>query len=452
MQDPDRAGTFAGRVVALFGTSVFAAGIGILNGILIARFLGPTGKGTYYLLTILPATAMVFLQLGLSQAFTFYAARGQTSGLVLKSLALTAVLSALGFAGVAVFFTVTQGSSFDGIPFELIAFAFLALPLALSATFTTGIVIGRQQIRLYSVVKMVTPIVTTVLLILILGVLGGSVTGAIVIYLIGTAVQAVGLLIGAVRAGHATPLAGSARYQDLLRYGLPTYVGSLTTFFNYRADVFMIAVLLANPAETLGYYSMAVGFAELVFFLPNAVSQLFLPQVAEATREDADAQVPMVARITLLITGAGALLLLPGAALMIPLVLPAFGPSLAPLAVLLPGVVALSVAKVVAGYVAGVGRPGVNSFVSIVTFAVNFAANLVLIPRFGIVGAAAASLVSYTGSALLITAIVARWTGTSLALYWIPRPSDVRITVETGKRLVRRMVTRVGPRPGVGDT
>ena len=115
MSHPDRAGAFSGRVVALFGTSVFGAGIGILNGFLIAGFLGP-GKGAYYLLTLLPATAMVFLQLGLPQAFTFYAARGQTKGLVGKSLALTLLLSAVGYAGVIVVFTLNQGASLGGDP------------------------------------------------------------------------------------------------------------------------------------------------------------------------------------------------------------------------------------------------------------------------------------------------------------------------------------------------
>ena len=358
MSHPDRAGAFSGRVVALFGTSVFGAAIGILNGFLIAGFLGPAGKGTYYLLTLLPASAMVFLQLGLGQAFTFYAARGQTKGLVAKSLALTAVLSAVGYAGVIVVFTLNQGASLEGMPAGLVAFAFLSLPLSLNAIFTTGVVIGRRQIRFYSLVKIVTPMVTTVLVAILLGVLGASVTGAIIIYLVGTSIQSIGLLIGAVRAGRENTGGGSASYRELFRYGLPTYIGSITTFFSYRVDVFLIALLLPNPAETLGYYSMAVGLAELVFFLPNAVSQLFLPQVAEATREDANAQVPMVARITLLITGAGALVLFPGAALMITLLLPTFVPSLAPLAVLLPGVVALSVAKVVGGYVAGVGSRG----------------------------------------------------------------------------------------------
>jgi O-antigen/teichoic acid export membrane protein len=438
MGDADRAGSFAGRVLALFSTSVFGAGIGIVNGILLARFLGPSGKGDYYLLSILPATAMVFLQLGLPQAFTYFAARGQTAGLLVKSLVLTAALTGVALVGGAVFLPLVYESVLHDIDPRLALVAFVAFPLAMNATLSTGIVLGRRDIRSYAIVKSVTPLVTTVLLIFVLGVANASVPGAIVAYLIASAFHAFALFAGAARKDNSR-LPGSPSYGDVFRYGLPFYPGSLATFFSYRIDVYLIAFLLLDPSVPLGYYSLAVGLAELVFFFPNAVSQLFFPQVAGAPREQSDQQVAVVARVTLLLTGAVAIALVPGAAIMIALLLPAFGPSMEPLIALLPGVVALSVAKVIGGYVAGIGRPGVNSAVSIASFIVNIAANLVLIPAYGIVGAAVASLLSYSISALLMTAIAARLTGAGLLSFWIPRLDDVRFVFTTSLGLLARV-------------
>ena len=91
MSTSDQAGTFSRRVLVLFGTQVFGAGVGIVNGILLARLLGPADKGNYYILIIIPATTMVLIQLGLPQAFGFFAARGQTLGIVMKAIALTAL-------------------------------------------------------------------------------------------------------------------------------------------------------------------------------------------------------------------------------------------------------------------------------------------------------------------------------------------------------------------------
>jgi O-antigen/teichoic acid export membrane protein len=75
---------------------------------------------------------------------------------------------------------------------------------------------------------------------------------------------------------------------------------------------------------------MAVGLAELVFFFPSAVSTLFFPHVASSPREDSDRQVAMVSRVTLLVSGAVAILLIPAAAAMIWALLPAFGPAIPP--------------------------------------------------------------------------------------------------------------------------
>jgi O-antigen/teichoic acid export membrane protein len=314
--------------------------------------------------------------------------------------------------------------------------------------FTTAIVMGRQAVRWYAAINAAYPIATTLLLVLILGGFGPSVTGAVVVYLIVTTIQSVGFAIGAMHVSAANRLGHPVSYRELLGYGLPYYPASLADFFNYRVDVYLIAFLIADASAALGFYSMAVGLAEMVFIFPGAVSTLFFPHVAGSPREESDRQVALVSRVALLATGAVALLLIPAAAIMIRLILPAFAPSLPPLLVLLPGVVALSAAKVAGSYLTGIGRPGITSSVSVISLAVNIVANLVLIPRFGIIGASAASLVSYSLSSLLLTVAAARLTGTPVAGFWIPRVSDVRFAVTMTVGLLRRVWSTSRAVPG----
>ena len=434
-----RKGTFSGRAAVLFGIQIFGAVIGIVNGVLLARLLGPAGKGDYYILILVPSTTMVLLQLGLPQAYMFFAARGQTLGMLPKAFALTAALTLTGFLVVMAFLPVLRGAIFHDLGLDQILFAFLALPLALNATLTTGIVMGRQAVRWYAIVNIASPIATTFLLILILGGLGPSVNGAIAVYLLAASIQAAGFAIGARRLAAAIDGAESVSFRELFRYGLPYYAGSLTQFFSYRVDVYLIAFLIAAPAEPLGYYSMAVGLAEMVFFFPNAVATLFFPHVAASAREDSDRQVAMVSRVTFLVTSGAALAVVPGSMIMIWWLLPAFGPSIPPLLVLLPGVAALSITKVLGGYVSGIGRPGLASYVSIGAFILNVVANLILIPRLGIIGASAASLISYTTSSIALTAIAARLTRMPILDFWVPRLGDVRYVVSTSLGLLRRV-------------
>lgn len=438
-QAPGRASSFSGQVLVLFGTQVFGAGLGIVNGILLARLLGPALKGDYTFVILLPASAIVLVQLGLPSAFGYFAARGQTRGIFRTSIVLAAVLSALSIAAILALLPLLFEAMPGDITVAHLLIAFVALPFALHVTFTTGIVMGRQAVRWYVAVNIVYPIATTALLIAVLGGTGASVAGALVVYLAATAIQAIGFAIGAARVTRAAGLVPAVRYRDLFGYGLTSYPASLAGFFSYRVDIYMIAFLVADSSSAIGYYSLAVGLAEMVFFFPRAVSLMFFPHVAGAPRAESDSQVAMVSRVTLLISTVVALLLIPAAAFLIAVFLPAFGASFPPLLMLLPAVVMLSGANVIGGYVTGIGRPGIHSWVNVVSFGVNVIANLVLIPPLGIVGAGAASLVSYSLSALLLSAIASRFAHQPMADFWLVRRSDLVYTLQTGAALVRRL-------------
>lgn len=442
--DPASRDAFSNRVAVSFVTQILTAGLGIFNGVILARLIGPSGKGEYYLLTLLPPTLMVLGQLGMPQAFAFFAARGQTRGLVRQAIILTGAVSIPILLVTLMFLPIVQSLFPAGMAQVAIVAPLLALPLLLSSTLTTAIVVGRQAVRWLALVNICFSLSATGLILLLVGALGLGVGGALIAFIATTTLQAVGFLIGAIQVSRTTPSSRSVSFRDLFRRGLPFYPGSLTQFFGYRIDVYLLAWLLAEPSAPLGYYSLAVSMAELMFFFPNAVSTFFFPHVAGLSPEASARQVPLVSRVTLILTIVVGLVLAPVATLAIFLVLPAFGPSLAPLFILLPGVVAVSISKVLGGYVSGLGRSGLNSFVNIVTVVSNVALNIVLIPTYGIVGAALASLVSYSLSSAMYSVIAGRLAGVAAIEFWIPRPADVRFATATAIGLVRRISQRVG--------
>ena len=433
---------FSDRVVVLFATQVTTAGVGIFNGFVLARLLGPSAKGDYYLLTLLPTTIMVLIQLGLPQAFGFYAARGLTHRLTAKALILTAAIAIPAFAATIALLPVLRAAFLSELDPVLIVVALLALPMALNATFTTGIVLGRQTVRWYAAVNITQVVAYSVLVVIVVAVLRLGLAGAIAVFLIGIAIQSSGFLIGAARRTANSPASASVPIRDLFRYGLRLYPGSISQFFSYRADVFLLAFLVAESSAPLGYYSMAVSMAEMVFFFPNAVSILLFPHVAGSAHEDSARQVPMVSRVTLLMTAAFGLAIVPLATISIPLLVPAFTPALPALYILLPGVVALSITKVLAGYVSGLGRTGLTSIITVSSFVLNVLINLFLIPRFGILGAATASLISYSVSSIAFSVVASRLAAARALDFWIPRRSDVQFVRATVLTLARRVVQR----------
>ena len=92
---------------------------------------------------------------------------------------------------------------------------------------------------------------------------------------------------------------------------------------------------------------------------------------------------------------------------------------------ILPGVIAYSVVAVLTRYITGRGRPGTATLIMATGLAVNVTANLMLVPRLGIDGAALSSSISYVTTALVTIAVFRRLSGASLADTLLIKRSDV---------------------------
>ena len=115
------------------------------------------------------------------------------------------------------------------------------------------------------------------------------------------------------------------------------------------------------------------------------------------------------------------------------------------LRLILPGIVAYSVVAVLSRYITGRGRPGTGTLILVAGLALNIGANLVLIPAYGIRGAAAASSLSYVVTAALTLIVFHRLSDRGLRETLIIRTSDVRALVAA-----TRALDRPGPRPAAG--
>jgi O-antigen/teichoic acid export membrane protein len=104
----------------------------------------------------------------------------------------------------------------------------------------------------------------------------------------------------------------------------------------------------------------------------------------------------------------------------------AFSPSIGPLQVLLPGVVALSIWQLLHQDIAGRGKPILNVYVNLMAVVLNILLNLLLIPKYGITGAAWATSLSYCSALLGAAFIYRRLTNNPLSTIFIPQYSDIR--------------------------
>jgi len=181
-----------------------------------------------------------------------------------------------------------------------------------------------------------------------------------------------------------------------------------------------------------GVYVIAVALVEKLWLVSQAVSTVLLPRLSQLSSEEGKRKIitPLICRWVLLVTLVGGLGL---AVIVYPFTLLVFGSdylgSVLPALVLLPGIVFVSGARVLANDIASRGRPELNMYVSAITMVCNVIGNLLLIPLYGLAGAAMATTIAYSLTLVLTLLIYTRFTSNRWTDSLFLKPSDIRMVM-----------------------
>jgi O-antigen/teichoic acid export membrane protein len=223
-----------------------------------------------------------------------------------------------------------------------------------------------------------------------------------------------------------------------LAYGSNLYVQNLLINLHERVDLFLLAALDVATFD-IGLYAAAVSVVAPLRLVPGAIGVAVLPQLAGATNAEAARLTAAVIRPTALLMTAAAAALVPVGAVAIPLLFGAeYGAAVRPFLLVLPGVAAVAVSRVLARYFAAIHQLRGMLVLGASVLVLNVLLNLVLIPRYGIAGAAVASLVSYSAEAIALVAMFLSASGQTLREALFPRASDFAPYWERFRRMLAR--------------
>jgi O-antigen/teichoic acid export membrane protein len=229
-----------------------------------------------------------------------------------------------------------------------------------------------------------------------------------------------------------------------LRFGIQQNAAAFLDVLNYRFDMLLVNYFL-DPAS-VGFYAISLAIPEKLWNVPNILSSVLHPRVAHAGNEAANRDTALVSRITVLIIGAACIaILILGGFLVRLLYSDRFLPAVSPMLILLPGILMMSVAKVLTSDLVARGYPRANMWAGLAAVAANVACNVILIPRMGIDGAALSSTVSYTLYAAVVAGYFVRITGVGLVATLVPRADDARLLVRAARRELSRAFSASGP-------
>jgi O-antigen/teichoic acid export membrane protein len=220
------------------------------------------------------------------------------------------------------------------------------------------------------------------------------------------------------------------------------HIGLVAFHLLLTADIFLLSALV-SPAE-VGLYTVGTAFLTFARVPADAVTQIALPRQAIQDERAARDVTVRVLRVNLLISST----LVGTLAIVSPVLIPllygaAFTRSVAPLLLLAPGVIALSLIRPVEQYLVRLGRPMTMTAIAFGALATNLALNAVLIPRWGADGAALSATVSYTAMLAIEVVWFARAASAGVREL-LPQISDLRSMVS--------MLVKAGRTPSTAAT
>jgi O-antigen/teichoic acid export membrane protein len=395
--------------------------------LMLARGLGPSGRGTIAFVTITALVLAEVAALGVGEATTVYAARRpDLRGALLTNVGLFMVVSPLLAAGVACGALVLLGDNRPGGigPPELAMLVAGTLVSALAEAGSTFL-LGCGRIRRLAFITATASWVYPLLLAAVWLTAGLTIARAALAWVLTEALRAFRLLrhsASDVPFGRPSlPL-----LMDEIRFGLRAWVGSCARFLNFRIDQILMGLLATEAA--LGIYAVAVNASEVLLYLPAATATALLPAAARAEPGHRGRQTLQAFRSAALVT-TGAIVV---AAILGPLLLPivfgsAFSASVKPFLLLLPGAIGFAATAVFSNSLMASASPGLSSVGALVSLVVGVGLDIVLIPRFGANGAAAAASAAFLAGGMTALALYARRSPFAWRALLLPRREDLDV-------------------------
>ncbi|MBL0070527.1 MAG: polysaccharide biosynthesis C-terminal domain-containing protein [Bacteroidetes bacterium] len=376
------------KIIFTFITRFSSSLIGFLLVILTAHAIGAEGRGEISLIILGTAITLLISSIIGGNAIVLLAPSTPAFKLLVPSygwalISISLITTLLHFTGL--------------IPQQYSIHIFIISLLQAIASIHMSLFIGKQQIKLYNIMNLLQVFLLFTAAVIFYYFLNyHEVIHYIVALYISFAIQALVTTWFIYREIEITSLSGVKEIiKKILENGLVIQLCNVVQILNYRLCYFILEE--THGMTSLGIFSTASIVAESVWLVSRSISLVQYSGIVNSSDKEYNRFLTVrMAKLSLV----GSILV------MIPvLLLPSsfygwilgeeFRAILVPLWIYAPGILALSFATVLGHYFAGLGLNKVNLTGSLIGFGITLFFSLILIPKWGINGAAVSVCLAY---------------------------------------------------------
>lgn len=391
--------SFAKDLFAVLQSRVAVIILSLATSAITARYLGPAGNGTIAALMVYPNLFMTVGSLGIRQSTTYFVGQEKYDIGTIYSSVLSLWLFTSLFCAICCFFLISFSTKTNYSP-DLIVLAIMSIPFSLYTTYTSGIFLGKQNIREFNRINWLPAAINLVFTYLFIVVLSYGVKGSMFATFLGVFLLSIAVFF---KIRKAIPLKFKWDFKmikEMLSLGIVYAVSLLIISLNYKVDIVLLEKL--STAYEIGIYSKGAVIVEYLWQIPMLLSTLIFSRSAGAKNPlEFSIKTCRLLRFAMVGIFVASVILYFAAPIIINIMYGnAFERSNMILRILMPGVLLLTIFKVLNMDVAGKGKPWLSMKAMIPAVIINIILNFLLIPKYGADGSALSSTVSYSFAAV----------------------------------------------------
>ncbi|MDU7453387.1 polysaccharide biosynthesis C-terminal domain-containing protein [Clostridium saudiense] len=387
--------------------------IGFFTSWVISRTLGAELQGVYNLAILIPNLMYNFLNFGQDTSTMFFLSNKTINksdlidNMIPVSIFYTIISTLLG----TLFIFLLKDSMFTEVSNNTLIFALIISPLTFLNNNLTAVLKSEGEFFSVNKVQVINKIIYFLICTILFFIVDVNIVIFANIIILSISIISLWKKIGI----KSIRIKFNKEYQKKnISYGFKSYLANMITFLNYRLDTFIIKAL-SKSTMAVGQYGVSVTLAEQVWVFASAISSVMFPYITSIENDEDKSKVTSLTfKIVMVVTFMAIIVLFFASNLIRFVYGEDYYGSIIPLKILLIGVFSLSLGKILANDIASRGKPELNALSNLMGLLVNVIFNILLIPRFGIAGAAMATSISYTLTSSIFLISFIKLTGLTL--------------------------------------
>jgi len=376
---------------------------GLISGLIVARTLGPEGRGQFASIVLCPTMLATFGELGLGMAFAYFAGKNRESIPGLWTLAWVVSLLIGGVVSLAGVVILPSQLVLSELALVELRWNLLTVPIIMLAGYLGYLLLGAGCLVEFNLVRASSGICYLFGVAAVAFIGDSDIRLFTVAFILAQLVGCVLAIVFCVSRLHPTWHWNPQLFKPIFVYGAKTYASSLMAQANLRLDQ-LIMTIVVSPTQ-LGIYVVAVAFAGMLNPVYGAVATVVLPRVTQSPSRLLGGKVA-IRHLWLMFFGSVPLTIV--LCVMMPMLLPLlFGSdyqlSVLPAQVLVIAAFFQGCVTILGNSLRGLGSPGKTAISEGTGLVVTIGLLFALLPTWGITGAAIASLTAYSVVALIQT-------------------------------------------------